>query len=199
MQLRLMGFAVAAVIGLVGIGFYSMATQSKYVPPDPPPPLDRVMIIILENYHSDRVDPRENGLGRLNPFLDGLATESRLELNYFGVSHPSLPNYIAMIGGDFFGVRDDGESCFNPEHQEHCNGVDAINLVDQLEEADIAWEGLFESSAQRRLLGREISQRSEAVCPEAQSLRLLQEYCVRSGAPRQAQALRSKRAQGRTR
>jgi phosphatidylinositol-3-phosphatase len=153
MQLRLMGFALAGVIGLVGIGFYAMVTRSKYVPPDAPPPLDRVMIIILENYHSERVDPRENGLGQLNPFLNGLAAENRLELNYFGVSHPSLPNYIAMIGGDFFGVRDNGESCFNPEHQEHCNRVDAINLVDQLEEADIAWEGLFESMPSAGFLG----------------------------------------------
>jgi len=103
------------------------------------------VIILLENYRSSKIEPAENGLGQFTPFLNRLATENRLEMNYFGVSHPSLPNYMAMIGGDIFGIQDDGESCFNPEHQKDCHGVDAINLVDQLEEADIAWEGLFES------------------------------------------------------
>jgi hypothetical protein len=74
-------------------------------------------------------------------------------LNYFGVWSPSLPNYIAMIGGDLFGVGDDANSCFNPGPSKPCNGFDAPNLVDQLEEAHIAWEGLFESMPSAGFLG----------------------------------------------
>jgi hypothetical protein len=111
------------------------------------------VIIVLENYRSDKVDPSAIGSEQFNPFLNKLARENRFETNYFGVWKPSLPNYIAMIGGDFFGVSHDAESCFNPDHQKPCNGFDAPNLVDQLEEAHIAWEGLFESMPNTGFLG----------------------------------------------
>jgi phosphatidylinositol-3-phosphatase len=74
-------------------------------------------------------------------------------VNYYGVWKPSLTNYIAMIGGDVFGVRDNRGSCFNPNHATKCNSVDAPNLVDQLEKAKIAWEGLFESMPVAGFLG----------------------------------------------
>ena len=93
------------------------------------------------------------GSEQFNPFLNKLAEENRVELNYFGVWNRSLPNYIAMIGGNFFGVSNNADSCFNPEHRQRCNGFDAVNLVDQLEEAHIAWEGLFESMPSAGFLG----------------------------------------------
>ena len=100
MRLRLVGVAVVAAIGLVGgAGYYAMASRPKTVPPAPPSYLDRIVIIVLENYQSNKIEPAENGLGQLNPFLNRLATENRLAMNYFGVWKPSLPNYIAMIGG----------------------------------------------------------------------------------------------------
>jgi phosphatidylinositol-3-phosphatase len=153
MRLRLMGVAVAAAIGLVGTAvFYAMIPGPKPMPPAPPSHLDRIVIIVLENYRSDKVDPSQIESEQLNPFLNKLARENRVETNYFGVWNPSLPNYIAMIGGDFFGVSNDAESCFNPDHQ-NCHGFDAPNLVDQLEEAHIAWEGLFESMPSAGFLG----------------------------------------------
>jgi hypothetical protein len=149
-----MGFAVAAAIGLVGVAaFYAMTPQPKHEPPVPPPHLDRIVIIVLENYRSGKVDPSAIGSEQLSPFLNKLARENRFAMNYFGVWSPSLPNYIAMIGGDFFDVSNNADSCFNPDHQKSCNGFDAPNLVDQLEEAHIAWEGLFESMPSAGFLG----------------------------------------------
>jgi hypothetical protein len=149
-----MNFAVAAAICLVGTAvFYAMAPRPKPVTQAPPSHLDRIVIIVLENYRSDKVDPTAIGLGQLNPSINRLAAENRVAMNYFGVWRPSLPNYIAMIGGDFFCVSNDADSCFNPDHQKTCHGFDAPNLVDQLEEAHIAWEGLFESMPSAGFLG----------------------------------------------
>jgi phosphatidylinositol-3-phosphatase len=141
-----MVFAIAAVIGIVGVAvFYAMASLPKTVPPAPSSHLDRIVVIVLENYRSDKVDPAAIGSEQLTPFLNRLSKGNRIELNYFGVWKSSLSNYIAMIGGNFFGVRNDDDSCFNPDHKKPCHSLDAPNLVDQLEEAQIAWEGLFES------------------------------------------------------
>jgi len=149
-----MGLAVAAAIGFVGTtAFYAMTPQPQTVPPAPPSHLDRIVIIILENYRSHKVDPSVIGSEEFNPFLNKLARANRVAIDYFGVWSPSLPNYIAMISGDFFGVSVDAESCFNPDHKKPCNGFDAPNLVGQLEEAHIAWEGLFESMPHTGFLG----------------------------------------------
>jgi phosphatidylinositol-3-phosphatase len=154
MRLRFIIFAVS-VIGLVCLTvFYATASPPKTAPPTPSSHLDRIAIIVLESYRSDKVDPSAIGPKEFDPFLNKLARENRVEMNYFGVWDPSLPNYIAMISGDFFGISGNDNSCFNPlSHPESCHRLDAPNLVDQLEEAHIAWEGLFESMPSAGFLG----------------------------------------------
>ena len=41
------------------------------------------------------------------PYQNSLASSYALAANYFAVSHPSLPNYLALIGGSNFGVTSD--------------------------------------------------------------------------------------------
>lgn len=120
---------------------------------DVPRQFDRVIVIVMENWRFEEIDFDSGATARLMPFIIQLARTYRLETNYFGIAHPSLPNYIAMIGGDDFGIQDDKESCFNPEHRTPCNSVDAPNLVDQLEQEGISWEGLFESMPNAGYLG----------------------------------------------
>jgi hypothetical protein len=62
---------------------------------------DHVYLIVLENHDFDDALDRE-----LSPFLVELSRGQGLATHYSGVTHPSLPNYLAMIGGDAFGVRD---------------------------------------------------------------------------------------------
>jgi hypothetical protein len=151
MRLRLIGFALAAVVGLAGvIGLYTMWLRPDYAPPAPSSHLDRIIVLVLESYRSDEVDPAAIAY---NPFLTKLAAQNRVEMNYYGVWKPSLPNYVAMIGGDTFGIRTNAGSCFNPDHTKECNSVDAPNLVDQLEAANITWEGLFGSMPSAGFLG----------------------------------------------
>ncbi len=43
------------------------------------------------------------------PYLNGLAASCGLASNYAAISHPSLPNYIALTSGSTQGIADDGE------------------------------------------------------------------------------------------
>lgn len=79
----------------------------------------RIFIIILEN------KSRESVLS--NPYFKGLAERGVQLTNYRGVSHPSQPNYIAMTAGEPF-VSDDS-----------VHNLPQSNLVDLLEDAQIAW------------------------------------------------------------
>jgi hypothetical protein len=52
----------------------------------------------------------------------------------YGVTHPSLPNYLALTGGDTFGVTSDCSDCY----------VNAPNVVDELEGAGKSWKAYME-------------------------------------------------------
>jgi phospholipase C len=129
--------AFIAAYTLLGITSTSRAA-------DRPRSFDHVYIIVLENHSFD------DALFGPAAFLRQLAQTQGLATFYFGVSHPSLPNYLAMIAGDDFGIRDDHPSCFAsglakdaPRH-----ALVGETLVDQLEAAGRSWslyaEGLPE-------------------------------------------------------
>jgi len=86
--------------------------------------LDRAFIIVLENHSEKSVIGDPN-----TPFITSLAQQYGQAANYFGVTHPSEPNYIAMIGGSNWFTNND-----NP-----ANRFDHTNLVDELDAAHISW------------------------------------------------------------
>jgi hypothetical protein len=45
------------------------------------------------------------------PFLNSLRRRGALALRYFAVSHPSLPNYLALLGGSTFGIDSNCSGC----------------------------------------------------------------------------------------
>jgi hypothetical protein len=67
-------------------------------------------------------------------YINGLARRYALATNFYGIGHPSLPNYLALTGGETFGVTSDCTSCH----------VRAKNLVDELESARISWKAYME-------------------------------------------------------
>jgi phosphatidylinositol-3-phosphatase len=97
---------------------------------------DHVYIIVLENHDFDAA----LYLGA-SPFLLSLSRAQGLATRYSGVTHPSLPNYIAMIAGDKFGIRDDAPSCFASDLRpgQSCHRLVGDSLVDQLEAAGLDW------------------------------------------------------------
>lgn len=46
------------------------------------------------------------------PYLNRLAVEHTLVEHAYAISHPSLPNYLTLLGGDTFGVISDCTDCF---------------------------------------------------------------------------------------
>jgi phosphatidylinositol-3-phosphatase len=69
------------------------------------PDLDHVFVIVLENHNSFT---SFGSIGILDnpkaPHIQALAKKFNLASNYNGVWHPSLPNYVAMITGDWTGT-----------------------------------------------------------------------------------------------
>ena len=78
----------------------------------------------------------ENVLGNTSeaPYLNSLAASNGLATGYSGVSHPSLPNYLAMVGGSTFGVTDDCTGCFQS----------GPSVADRLEAAGKSWKAYQE-------------------------------------------------------
>jgi hypothetical protein len=77
------------------------------------PALDHVFVIMMENHGFQQVYGNPN-----EPYLNSLIANKKVNLatNYFAVGHPSLTNYLEIVGGSNFGVRSDnapgwGSSC----------------------------------------------------------------------------------------
>src|SRR4029077_20321056 len=64
--------------------------------------ISHVVVVWLENHEATSVTISSM------PYLSGLAEHYGLASNYTAVSHPSLPNYLAVWSGSTQGVTDDG-------------------------------------------------------------------------------------------
>jgi hypothetical protein len=95
------------------------------------PAFSHVFIIVMENEAYEKIIGNTTDA----PYINSLAQQYALANNYYGITHPSLPNYIALTSGDTQGITNDCTSCF----------VDAPNIVDQLETAGKSWKGYMES------------------------------------------------------
>ena len=85
--------------GLVG----TLSAQEKDVPKGVSH-LDHVFVIMMENHGYQQIIGNPN-----EAYLNKLISEGKLNLatNYFAIGHPSLTNYLEIVGGSNFGVRSD--------------------------------------------------------------------------------------------
>ena len=90
----------------------------------------------------------------LAPNINALPNRYGLATSYFGVTHPSEPNYVANIGGSFFGIQDDNQFYCTQAlatTDPNCAGttvnhtVSAQSLADQLTAAGMSWKGYFQN------------------------------------------------------
>jgi len=88
-----------------------------------------VLVMVMENAEADDIlaHPPARYIASLLRSA-GLATES------YAITHPSLPNYLALTSGSTHGVSSDCVSCH----------FDARNIVDQLEAKGISWKAYLE-------------------------------------------------------
>lgn len=98
------------------------ATTSPARPTHP-----HVFVIIMENlgYRAAMSTPQ----------LASLAHSWAYATNYYATTHPSLPNYLSLIGGSTYGISSDCTSCF----------VNAANLPTELSQKGISWTAYMES------------------------------------------------------
>jgi hypothetical protein len=101
-------------------------------------PLDHIFVIMLENHSKSSVIDDPNA-----PYITSLAHEYGMASNYYGVTHPSMPNYIATIAGDNFGIQDDND--------QNVVNLDRPNLVDQLEARHIRWDAYMQTLPKDKL------------------------------------------------
>ncbi|MHB8717388.1 MAG: alkaline phosphatase family protein [Candidatus Dormibacteria bacterium] len=85
-----------------------------------------VVVIVMENHSIDQVIHQ--------PYLSSLAQRGAVLDSYHPVSHPSLPNYLALTSGRTWGISDDGYHVLPP----------GANLGAQLSAAGITWKAYME-------------------------------------------------------
>ena len=96
--------------------------------------LRHVFVIMMENTQYKALLSPSNPNTR---FIQQLAADNGLATRYFGVTHVSLPNYIAATSGSNWGSNSDDTAqapLFNHE-----------NLVDQFEAAHVSWKAYMEN------------------------------------------------------
>jgi phosphatidylinositol-3-phosphatase len=102
------------------------------------PRFSHVLVIVAENKEFDQVI----GSSKMRN-LNGWAKNYALLREYYAVAHPSLPNYIALIGGDHFGILEDCVNCF----------VKARSLADLLEAGGRTWKTYQEGLPEPGFIG----------------------------------------------
>src|SRR5260370_23527958 len=66
------------------------------------PHLDHVFVIMMENHAYGQIVDNPNA-----PFTNEYSKSGNTANNYFAVAHPSLTNYLEVVGGSNFGVLND--------------------------------------------------------------------------------------------
>ena len=108
---------VAAMLALCG-GAQS-ATQAAV------PTFSKVVVVVLENKGRSEV------LGnRAAPAFNAFARQGAVLSGYRGVTHPSLPNYLALVSGSTHGITSDCTTCT----------VAGRSLADTLEAKGLTWK-----------------------------------------------------------
>ncbi|HXZ06233.1 MAG TPA: alkaline phosphatase family protein [Ktedonobacteraceae bacterium] len=151
--------SVALVVNVAPAGATSShSSDSRY---------KHIFYIMMENHSTDEIF----GNTADAPYINQLASQYAISTDYFGVTHPSLPNYLAAISGNFQNIWDDCKAgptvkCapeeFGPDSG-YTNGQELLTpaqiaqatntphwftgatIVDQLEAHGLTWKAYMQS------------------------------------------------------
>jgi len=96
-----------------------------------PPAWQHVIWIVFENKSATQITSRSA------PYFNQLKAQCGYESNSYGVTHPSLPNYLALTGGSTFGITDDNPPASHP--------ISAPSIFSELSDAGMTWKSYEES------------------------------------------------------
>lgn len=106
----------------------------------PRSPSSHVVLIVLENKEYGDV------IGSpATPYLDRLVRHSGLATRSYAITHPSLPNYLALTSGSTHGITSDCTDC----------QVSGPSLATQLDRAGRSWKAYLEGAPRRCFRGAE--------------------------------------------
>lgn len=119
------------------------------------PRYSHIFLIIEENKSYSQIIGEES----IAPNINRLAHEYGQATQFYAEVHPSEGNYIAMLGGDTFGVHDDDAFYCKPGmKRDWCDKsgqagyadhtITARSLADQLAAKGLTWKGYMESIPQ---------------------------------------------------
>lgn len=129
------------------------------------PRFDHVVVIVFEN--------KERGsvlANRAAPTFRSYARRYANLTNYYAVTHPSLPNYIALVSGGTQRITSDCTSC----------SVSAQSLADTIEGAGRSWKTYAEGLPSPGFLGSSMDRYAKKHNPFAYFDRVVQETDRRS-------------------
>jgi phospholipase C len=94
------------------------------------PVIRHVIVIVMENHSLTTIEHQA-------PFITAMAKRCGLATNYHAITHPSLPNYLAMTSGSIHHIHTDcgPQSCSQP----------GPNIFSQLSRRGIRWRAYAES------------------------------------------------------
>jgi len=115
------------------------------------PHYDHIFVIISENKGFEQIMDHP----QWTPVIHKLAKEYGLASQFYAEVHSSEGNYIAMLGGDTFGIHDDDafyckagmkdefcEKTQKPDYADH--DLTAPSLMDQMAEKGLSWKAYME-------------------------------------------------------
>jgi hypothetical protein len=97
--------AFTALSGSVAAGLGPSGRQREAVP-ERVPRLGHVVVVVLENKQIEDLVGSSSA-----PAFNRLLRAGAAITNYYGVTHPSLPNYLALVSGSTHGITSDCTSC----------------------------------------------------------------------------------------
>jgi hypothetical protein len=115
------------------------------------PRYQHVLVIVEENKDYEQIlNPA------VAPEISALAAKYGNATHFYAEVHPSEANYVAMLGGDTFGIHDDDAYyCKAGSTDQFCGGASAAgyadhtvrapHLGDQLLKAGLSWKGYYEN------------------------------------------------------
>jgi len=128
LRLALLG---ASLIGALVLLAGSAAAPASQSGPANISSFKHVFVIMMENTGIEAL------LGNPNaPWINQAVQTYGVAGNYYGVTHPSQPNYIAATSGSTNGVTADTDTT-----------IDVPNIVDQLESHGKSWKAYMQSYA----------------------------------------------------
>lgn len=123
-------FRVAAALAFcASLTTFASVASARTQPQASSSHFNHIIEIMMENTGFGSLIGNKNA-----PWINNAVRKYLVEADYYGVTHPSQPNYVASTSGGLHGVNSDNDTT-----------VSARNIVDQLSKKNLTWKAYMQS------------------------------------------------------